>query len=93
MADRYFSLELCCSYQIILGIRPEYESLTVDPCIPSNWKGFKATREFRACTTILKCGIQMESAEVLKGIIVDGVETDRIPIKPKGTICDCLIIM
>ena len=52
--------------QYILGIRPEYESLTVDPCIPSNWKGFKATREFRGCTYNIEVRNQMESAEVLK---------------------------
>ncbi len=25
----------------ILGIRPTYNGLVIDPCIPSDWKGFK----------------------------------------------------
>ena len=33
--------------QHILGLRPEYGGLTIDPCIPAEWKGFKATRTFR----------------------------------------------
>jgi cellobiose phosphorylase len=33
--------------QWILGIRAEYEGLRVDPCIPSAWDGFKATRKYR----------------------------------------------
>jgi cellobiose phosphorylase len=33
--------------QYILGLRPEYGGLTIDPCIPAGWKGFKATRTFR----------------------------------------------
>jgi N,N'-diacetylchitobiose phosphorylase len=33
--------------QYILGLRPEYGGLRIDPCIPSDWKGFKATRAFR----------------------------------------------
>jgi cellobiose phosphorylase len=33
--------------QHILGLRPEYDGLTIDPCIPADWKGFKATRTFR----------------------------------------------
>ena len=33
--------------QYILGLRPEYEGLRIDPCIPSAWKGFKMTRVFR----------------------------------------------
>jgi cellobiose phosphorylase len=33
--------------QWILGIRPEYDGLRIDPCIPSAWSGFSAKRRFR----------------------------------------------
>ncbi len=33
--------------QYILGIRPEGDGLRIDPCIPSDWEGFKASRRFR----------------------------------------------
>jgi cellobiose phosphorylase len=33
--------------QWILGIRAEYGGLRIDPCIPSKWDGFKATRKYR----------------------------------------------
>jgi cellobiose phosphorylase len=33
--------------QWILGIRPEYEGLRIDPCIPSDWNGFTVQRTFR----------------------------------------------
>jgi N,N'-diacetylchitobiose phosphorylase len=36
--------------QYILGLRPEVDGLRIDPCIPSTWKGFKATRRFRGKT-------------------------------------------
>lgn len=36
--------------QWILGIRAEYEGLRVDPCIPSKWECFKATRKYRGVT-------------------------------------------
>jgi N,N'-diacetylchitobiose phosphorylase len=36
--------------QYILGLRPELDGLRIDPCIPHNWPGFKATRRFRGCT-------------------------------------------
>jgi cellobiose phosphorylase len=35
--------------QYILGLRPELDGLRIDPCIPSTWNGFKATRRFRGC--------------------------------------------
>jgi cellobiose phosphorylase len=41
----YYSLT-----QYLLGIRPEYDGLRIDPCIPSDWKGFTATRRFRGRT-------------------------------------------
>ena len=31
----------------ILGIRPEYNGILIDPCIPSYWKGFTLSRIFR----------------------------------------------
>lgn len=31
----------------VLGIRPEYKGITIDPCIPSTWPGFTVTRKFR----------------------------------------------
>ena len=35
------------SFDYILGIRPTYSGLLVDPVIPSTWKGFRAERVFR----------------------------------------------
>ena len=34
--------------QWILGIRPEYDGLRLDPCLPSSWAGFSVVRKFRA---------------------------------------------
>ena len=36
--------------QWILGIRPEFDGLRIDPVIPSAWPGFTATRRFRGAT-------------------------------------------
>lgn len=36
--------------QYILGIRPDYDGLAVDPCIPSSLDGFEAKRDFRGVT-------------------------------------------
>lgn len=79
--------------QYILGVRPEYDSLTVDPCIPSEWKGFKVRRKFRGCTYNIEVKNPDGVCRGVKKIIVDGAETDRIPVKPAGTVCDCVIVM
>ncbi len=36
--------------QYILGVRPGYSGLVIDPCIPRSWPGFKVTRAFRGAT-------------------------------------------
>ena len=33
--------------QYILGVRPDFDGLVIDPCIPSDWKKFKVVRKFR----------------------------------------------
>ncbi len=33
--------------QWILGLRPEFDGLRVDPVLPSSWPGYMATRRFR----------------------------------------------
>jgi cellobiose phosphorylase len=35
--------------QWILGIRPEYDGLRIDPCLPTDWQGFIVERSFRGC--------------------------------------------
>lgn len=42
--------------QYILGIRPEYEGLCIDPQIPSVWEGFEATRRCRDTECHIKFG-------------------------------------
>jgi cellobiose phosphorylase len=32
----------------ILGIRPDYNGLIIDPCIPKKWDGFKVTRKYKS---------------------------------------------
>jgi cellobiose phosphorylase len=56
--------------QWILGIRPTYEGLLVDPVIPKEWPGFKASRVFRG----VRYQIQVRRAQKNEtpGLIVDG---------------------
>ena len=63
----------------MLGIRPEFHSLTLDPCIPAAWDGFTAVRRWRGA----EYRITVENPEhVEKGILrleVDGAEAAFIP--------------
>jgi cellobiose phosphorylase len=58
----------------ILGIRPTYQGLAIDPCIPEGWPGYTATRVFRgvACNIRVERGKQAGPALVVDGKEVEG---------------------
>jgi cellobiose phosphorylase len=79
--------------QYILGIRAHYDSLVVDPCIPSEWKGFKATRVFRGATYNIEVQNPNNASSGIAKIIVDGEEVDRISVFEAGTSHNVVIVM
>ncbi|MBQ7506608.1 MAG: glycosyl transferase [Lachnospiraceae bacterium] len=69
--------------QYILGIRPDYDGLVVDPCIPSDLKGFTAKRDFRGTTYVITVKNESGSEKGVKSMTVDGEKVDgnRIPLQ------------
>jgi len=63
--------------QGIVGVKPGYEGLIVDPCISKGWRGFKATRKFRGA----EYKIEVRNPKgVCKGVV--SVKVDGLPIEP-----------
>ncbi|MCL6591008.1 MAG: glycosyl transferase [Firmicutes bacterium] len=79
--------------QYILGIRHDYDRLIVDPCIPSEWKFFKAKRVFRGATYLIEAHNPQGVNKGVKKIMVDGKETDKIPVYPAGTTHQIVVVM
>lgn len=63
----------------MLGIRPQFDSLDIDPCVPGDWKEFSVVREWRGA----RYRILVKNPEgVMKGVkelYLDGSRVDRIP--------------
>jgi cellobiose phosphorylase len=72
--------------QWILGLRAEHEGLRVDPCLPSDWEGFSATRRFRGATYQITVRKQAGAGGRVTRLVVDGdeVEGNLIPQRPEG---------
>lgn len=71
--------------QWILGIRPTYDGLQVDPVIPQGWDGFTATRRFRGSTyhiTVQRTGPGRAVAIEVDGQPLDGTLTPA-PATPR----------
>jgi cellobiose phosphorylase len=73
--------------QYLLGIRPDYRGLTVDPCIPSAWEGFTVTRRFRGATYTFRVHNPNRVCKGIASLTVDGKPLDgpTVPAAPAGT--------
>ncbi len=73
--------------QYILGIRPEYDGLLVDPCIPPEWNGFTVRRKFRGAVYNIEVINPEHRSKGVWEITVDGkkVESCILPVFPEGT--------
>jgi cellobiose phosphorylase len=68
--------------QYMLGIRPEYNGLRIDPCITREWKEFKVRRTFRGACYIIKVKNPKRISRGVKFLMVDGqrIEGNLAPI-------------
>ena len=77
----------------MLGIRPDFEHLTIDPCIPADWREFSAVRRWRGA----EYDIHMENPDgVMKGVqelYLDGEKVERIPVMAQGSRHDVRVVM
>jgi N,N'-diacetylchitobiose phosphorylase len=70
----------------ILGVRPGYDGLTVDPCVPTSWKGFAVTRRWRGATYDIKVENPKGVSKGVEALFLDGKPLDGpIPQRPEGS--------
>jgi N,N'-diacetylchitobiose phosphorylase len=77
----------------MLGIRPEWDGLTVDPCIPADWEGFTATRVFRGATYRITVKNPTHVEKGVSRLRFDGQDADRIPVCEAGTVHTVEVVM
>ncbi|HLP17361.1 MAG TPA: N,N'-diacetylchitobiose phosphorylase [Bacteroidota bacterium] len=79
----------------IMGIRPEFDSMVIDPCIPANWDGFSVERIWRGATYRITVKNPDHVQKGVKSITCNGVtiEGGRVPIQPCNSINDIVVTM
>ncbi len=72
--------------QYILGIKPDYDGLIIDPCIPNTMGNYTVTRQFRGATYIIEINNPNKISKGIKSIKVNGEEIkgNIIPILASG---------
>ncbi|HHY64644.1 MAG TPA: N,N'-diacetylchitobiose phosphorylase, partial [Clostridiaceae bacterium] len=79
--------------QYILGIKPDFDGIRIDPCIPADWKEFTVTRRWRGSTYIIHVYNPNRVEKGVKEIKADGIRVDRLPVLPRGSTCVAEVIM
>ncbi len=62
--------------QYILGLRPDYSGIVIDPCTPTDWDGFEMSRICRGTRINLKVGRMNSKDSRVTSLIIDGKKLD-----------------
>ncbi len=81
--------------QYILGIKPEYNGLRVDPCIPSAWDSYKVKRYFRGDWFEIKVENPDHINHGVNAVFVNGkiIAGNLIPVEGNGSTHEVKVIL
>ena len=69
----------------MLGIRPDFDKLNIDPCIPKEWDKFKVHRVWRGAEYDINVVNPNKVNKGVKEIKLNGEIVDFIPVMEKGS--------
>ncbi len=81
--------------QYILGIRPQYEGLLIDPCIPASWDSFTVKRRFRGALYNIRITNQNKVSKGVRKLTLnrESIQGNIIPLQSPGTQVDVVVEM
>ena len=79
--------------QYLLGIRPSFTGLIVDPCIPHDWKEFRVSRKWRGSTYEIHVVNPDGVEKGVRSILADGKPVSELPVLTPGSICRAEVTM
>jgi len=70
----------------MLGVRPWFDGLIIDPCVPAAWDSFQVVRPFRGAGYRVRVRNPQHVQRGVKSIKLDGrrVEGNKLPILVDG---------
>ena len=77
----------------MLGIRPQFDELEIDPCISADWKEFSVVRKWRGAEYQISVCNPDGVMKGVKQLLLDGRPVDRIPVKAPGSKHRVTVIM
>ncbi len=79
----------------ILGIKPDFHGLRIDPCIPKNWDKFSVIRHFRNAIYDIQVQNPEHLSKGIKEVKVDNIkqENNLLPVFKDGKKHDVKVLM
>ena len=77
----------------MLGIRPDFEELVIDPCIPADWKEFSVQRVFRGAIYEIHVSNPDSVMKGVREICMDGEHVKTISPQPAGSFHRVEVVM
>jgi len=82
------------AYDWMLGVRPTYGGLRIEPCVPPEWRSFKIERVFRGCRYLIEIQNPDGKESGVSEITVDGrkIEGNILPLSGRP-VCRVRVVM
>ena len=79
--------------QYILGIRPDFDELVIDPCIPADWKEFSAVRRWRGAEYRIHVTNPHSVEKGIVSLTLNGQPVKHIAVQQPGSIVEIEAVM
>ena len=79
--------------QYLLGVRPDFDALDIDPCVPGDWREFSVVRKWRGAEYRIHVQNPDGVEKGVKSITLDGQAVERLPAMRPGSVCRVEVIM
>ena len=79
--------------QYLLGVRPDFDGMVIDPCIPADWNEFSVIRKWRGTEYQIHVTNPNGVEKGVSSIICNGEKVDILPIMPAGSVCQVEVTM
>lgn len=77
----------------MLGIRPQFDELMIDPCVPETWKEFSAVRKWRGAQFDIRVENPAGVSKGVRELRLDGNTVSHIPVQEAGSHHTVTVIM
>ena len=72
--------------QYLLGVKPDFDAMVIDPCIPADWREFSVVRKWRGAEYRIHVTNPKGVEKGVDSLTVNGAPADRVPVMPEGSV-------